>query len=103
MCTFAEKEKAGGGYYAGIDTTKNGDAFRAELTKIISNATLFKKKSYDDLWTTFKTTDRNTGQPDGCKAGEIGDVYSIKCWKHGSEQCGGEEGGAAKEGDCYNR
>ena len=85
-----------GDYYANIDTSLNGPAFRAELTALIVNHVTL---TYDDLWSVFKTTDRDTGQPNGCNEGQIGDVYSFKCWDSPAEQCGNYK----QEGDCFNR
>jgi hypothetical protein len=85
-----------GNYYASIDTTLNGAAFRAELTGLIVD---HKVLSYNDLWSVFPKSDQNTGQPNGCQQGQVGDVYSYKCWDAPAEQCGNYQ----QEGDCYNR
>lgn len=49
-------------------------------------------KSYDYLWTAFKTTDVDAD-------GRIWDMYSTKRWRAGGEQCGNY----SSIGDCYNR
>lgn len=85
-----------GNYYAAIDTTLNGAAFREQLTALIVEHTVL---SYNDLWAAFRETDRNTGQPGGCQAGQVGDVYSFKCWDSPAQQCGNYK----QEGDCFNR
>lgn len=85
-----------GNYYANINTGVNGDAFRGELTALLINHTVL---TYNDLWTAFVQTDTSTGQPLPCANGQVGDVYSYKCWDSPAQQCGNYQ----KEGDCFNR
>lgn len=85
-----------GGYYDNIDTNLDGAAFRAQLTALIVEHSVL---TYNDLWAMFRVTDRNTGQPGGCSEGQVGDVYSRRCWDSPSQQCGNYK----QEGDCFNR
>lgn len=54
--------------------------------------------TYRELWTAYKTV--WVSLPGKCQ-NSIYDIYSSKCWRAGSEQCGST--GYRKEGDCYNR
>lgn len=83
-------------YYSGIDTSLTGDAFRSQLTKLVSVA---KSISYAALWTAFHQTDVGVSNCAGTTL--MADVYSTKCWVKTTEQCG--SGGYRVEGDCYNR
>lgn len=56
-----------------------------------------RKLSYTPgLWEAYKTVWNNL--PGQCQ-NSIFDIYSLKCWTPGSEQCGSFR----TEGDCYNR
>jgi len=84
------------GYYAAAEN-KSGSELRTALFNIIKNHT---SVSYDQLWESFKTTDK---RPDN---GKVWDMYSDRpggtpsyYYTFGSDQCGSYSG----EGDCYNR
>jgi endonuclease I len=55
-----------------------------------------RKLSYSGLWTSYKSVWDNV---DGKCGGKIYDIYSLKCWTKGNDQCGTYK----REGDCYNR
>lgn len=75
------------GYY---DNAKNKSdrALMSALHKIISGHT---KRSYDQLWSDFRTTD--------CNGNTIIDRYSNTQYIYSTNQCGTYSG----VGDCYNR
>jgi hypothetical protein len=45
-------------YYSGIDTSVNGTAFQAQLTKLISH---HKSVSYNGVWSAFDILDEGIG------------------------------------------
>ncbi len=75
-------------YYAPADG-KKGSALKTAMCGIIYNRT---EKSYDDLWTAFKTTDVRSD-------GKIWDMYS-NITNYTPVTSGSSY---SKEGDCYNR
>lgn len=76
------------GYYEEAEG-KSDKTLYVAIGSIINNHIA---KSYDYLWTAFKTTDIDNN-------GKIWDMYSNKRWTPGREQCGTYKG----IGDCYNR
>jgi len=76
------------GYYKDAEGKSDKTLYTA-IGGIINN---HSAKSYDYLWTAFKTTDVDNN-------GKIWDMYSTKRWKAGGEQCGNYQ----SIGDCYNR
>jgi len=80
--------QAPAGYYNNA-TGLSGAALKTALQKIIRNHT---KRSYDQLWTDFKTTDKTA-------AGNVWDMYSNCTFTYTSDQCGSYQ----NECDCYNR
>lgn len=85
MAVFAAAPSA---YYKDAEGKKDKSLYLA-LGDIINN---HNAKSYDYLWTAFKTTDVDGN-------GKIWDMYSTKRWRAGGEQCGSYK----SIGDCYNR
>ncbi len=75
------------GYYTGAQG-KSNQALKTALHKIIKGHT---KRSYQNLWTDFKTTD--------CNGNIIIDRYSTTQFTYNTNQCGTYSG----VGDCYNR
>ncbi len=75
------------GYYTAAQG-KSDQALKTALHKIIKGHT---KRSYDNLWTDFKTTD--------CNGDIIIDRYSTTQYTYHTNQCGTYDG----IGDCYNR
>ena len=75
------------GYYTAAQG-KSDQALKTALHKIIKGHT---KRSYDNLWTDFKTTD--------CNGDIIIDRYSTTQYIYHTNQCGSYDG----IGDCYNR
>ncbi len=75
------------GYYNNANN-KSDRALMAALHKIIQNHT---KRSYQQLWSDFKSTD--------CNGTIIIDRYSTTQYTYSSDQCGNYNG----VGDCYNR
>ena len=95
LSPFSIIAQAPAGYYNSANGL-TGTPLRLALHNIIDNHTV---KSYDFLWTAFKTTD---DKPNG----KVWDMYSDKPsgtpayeYTFGSDQCGNYSG----EGDCYNR
>ena len=90
LVAFADAPNGSGTYYLNANGTK-GAALKTALCGIIYNRT---EKSYDYLWTAFKTTDVRTD-------GKIWDMYSDNT----SYVPGGSAQGAnySAEGDSYNR
>ncbi len=95
LSPFGILAQAPAGYYNSANGL-TGTPLRLALHNIIDNHTV---KSYDFLWTAFKTTD---DKPNG----KVWDMYSDKPsgtpayeYTFGSDQCGNYSG----EGDCYNR
>lgn len=75
-------------YYAPADGKQNS-TLKTAMSRIIYNRT---EKSYDDLWTAFKTTDVRSD-------GKIWDMYS-NITNYTPVTSGSSY---SKEGDCYNR
>ena len=89
MCTFADAPNGSGTYYQNADG-KKGKELKTALCGIIYNRT---EKSYDYLWTAFRTTDKRSD-------GKVWDMYSnITNFEFGTDQAGNYQ----KEGDVYNR
>ncbi len=81
--------QAPSGYYTSAKG-KSGSALKTALYGIIAEHV---QRSYDNLWTDFKTTDR---RPDG----SVWDMYSVKrSFTFGDDQAGNYK----TEGDVYNR
>ena len=90
MCTFAAAPNGSGTYYSAANG-KKGAALKTALRGIIYNRT---EKSYDYLWTFFKTYDVRSD-------GKIWDMYSnITKYEPGGSAQGADYQG---EGDSYNR
>ena len=66
MNTFAQGPNNSGTYYAAADG-KKGAELKTALCGIISSG--YTKRTYDNLWTDFRTTD---ARPDG----KVWDMYS---------------------------
>ena len=78
-----------GTYYRNADG-KQGQALKSALCGIIRSHT---KRSYKDLWTDFRTTDKRSD-------GKVWDMYSgTSNYTFGTDQAGNYQ----KEGDVYNR
>lgn len=75
------------GYYNSA-LNKSDQSLMVALHKIIKGHT---KRSYDNLWTDFKTTD--------CNGNTIIDRYSNSQFTYNTDKCGTYN----NEGDCYNR
>ncbi len=89
MCTFAAAPNGSGTYYQNANG-KKGAALKTALCGIIYNRT---EKSYDYLWTAFRTTDKRSD-------GKVWDMYSnITNFTFGTDQAGNYQ----EEGDVYNR
>ncbi len=87
------------GYYDSA-AGKTGQALKTALFNIIKNPSV---TSYDGLWTSFKTTDKDNYYE---KDGTVLDIYSENPsgadpyeFTFGTEQCGTY----STEGNCYNR
>lgn len=86
---FAQGPNNSGTYYRNADGSK-GKALKTALYSIINSHTA---RSYDNLWTDFRTTDRRAD-------GKVWDMYSnITNFTFGTDQAGSYSG----EGDVYNR
>ena len=89
MSACAAAPNSTGTYYKKADG-KKGEELKTALCGIIYNRT---EKTYNELWTAFKTTDVRAD-------GKIWDMYSnITNYRPGTDQ----GGNYSKEGDCYNR
>ena len=77
------------GYYANAQN-KSDQALMTALHQIIKGHT---KRSYQNLWSDFKTTD--------CNGNTIIDRYSTTQYTYSSAQC--TSSGYSGVGDCYNR
>ena len=78
MCTFADAPNGSGTYYQNADG-KKGKELKTALCGIIYNRT---EKSYDYLWTAFRTTDKRSD-------GKVWDMYSnITNYVFGDDQAG---------------
>ena len=85
----ADAPNNSGTYYSAANGYK-GSALKTKLCSIIYNRT---EKSYDYLWTAFRTTDKRSD-------GYVWDMYSdITNFTFGTDQAGNYQ----KEGDVYNR
>ena len=90
MLVNAVAPNGSGTYYQNANG-KNGAALKTALCGIIYNRT---EKSYDYLWTAFRTTDKRSD-------GKVWDMYSdITNYTFGSSAQGANY---SKEGDSYNR
>ena len=88
VCTFAAAPNGSGTYYSPANG-KKGSALKTALCSIIYNRT---EKSYNYLWTAFKTTDVRSN-------GKIWDMYS-NITNYTPVTSGSSY---SDEGDCYNR
>ena len=89
MNTFAQGPNDSGTYYAAADG-KKGAELKTALHEIIRPHT---KRSYNNLWTDFQTTDKKPN-------GKVWDMYSIKReFTFVIDQAGSY----SMEGDVYNR
>ncbi|MBQ6192004.1 MAG: endonuclease [Bacteroidaceae bacterium] len=89
MCTFAAAPNSSGDYYRNADG-KKGAALKTALCGIIQTNI---EKSYDYLWTAFRTTDKRSD-------GKVWDMYSnITNYTFGTDQAGNFDG----ENQKYNR
>ena len=89
MWASAQGPNGSGIYYQNANG-KKGSELKTALCGIIYNRT---EKSYDYLWTAFRTTDKRSD-------GKVWDMYSnITNYVFGDDQAGSY----SKEGDCYNR
>ena len=80
--------QAPAGYYDDANGL-TGSELKTALFNIISSHTTI---SYDDIWTTFESTDKKSD-------GTVWDIYSSCTYNFGDDQCGNY----AQECDCYNR
>ena len=86
---LAQGPNNSGTYYEGADG-KKGAALKTELCKIVNPHT---QRTYNQLWTDFRTTDKKEN-------GKVWDMYSCKRdFTFGTDQAGSY----SKEGDVYNR
>jgi len=76
-------------YWSGVNTSN-----KAALQQRLKEGS--KKLSYKGLWSFY--TSAWVDLPGGC-SGKVYDIYSLKCWVPGGDQCGMYK----VEGDCYNR
>ena len=89
LLASAAAPNGSGTYYSAANGYK-GSALKTALCGIIYNRT---EKSYDYLWTAFRTTDKRSD-------GYLWDMYSdITNFTFGTDQAGNYQ----KEGDVYNR
>ncbi len=89
MLASAAAPNGSGAYYSAANG-KKGSALKTALCGIIYSRT---EKSYDYLWTAFKTTDKRSD-------GKVWDMYSnISNFTFGTDQAGSY----SNEGDVYNR
>ena len=89
MNAQAQGPNQSGTYYKNADG-KKGAALKTALAGIIYNRT---ERTYNDLWTDFRTTDARAD-------GKVWDMYSgITNFTFGTDQAGTYK----KEGDVYNR
>ena len=89
LLASAAAPNGSGTYYSAANGYK-GSALKTALCGIIYNRT---EKSYDYLWTAFRTTDKRSD-------GYVWDMYSdITNFTFGTDQAGNYQ----KEGDVYNR
>lgn len=77
------------GYYDAADKKKEAQ-LKTSLYTITSTG--YVQKTYSDLWTIYKTSDR---RPDG----KVWDMYSTCTWTFVDDQCGNYSSVC----DCYNR
>ena len=91
--SFAQGPNGSGEYYKPADG-KKGAALKTALCGIIYNRT---ERTYDDLWTDFRTTDKRAD-------GKVWDMYSgISNYTFGTDQAGNYSGEGENNGGKYNR
>ena len=75
---FADSQLIAADYYANIDTSATGDAFKAQLKALVSVKTVI---SYDGVWNSFAAVDKFLpGYPCSTDLNMIPDIYSNYCW-----------------------
>lgn len=90
VLTMSASAPNGSGTYYRAANGKKGAALKSALRDIVQTTV---ERSYDDLWTDFKTTDKRSD-------GKVWDMYSsITNFTFGTDQAGSYHG----EGDVYNR
>ena len=90
LTLWAQGPNGSGNYYRAANG-KKGATLKTALCGIIYNRT---ERTYNDLWTDFRTTD---ARPDG----KVWDMYSnITNYTFGTDQ---DKGSGNKEGQYYNR
>ena len=90
---YAQGPNESGTYYAAADG-KKGAELKTALCGIIYNRT---ERTYGDLWTDFKTTDKRAD-------GKVWDMYSgISNYTFGTDQAGNYSGEGEQNGGKYNR
>lgn len=91
--SFAQGPNDSGTYYQAADG-KKGAELKTALCGIIYNRT---ERTYGDLWTDFKTTDKRAD-------GKVWDMYSgISNYTFGTDQAGNYSGEGEQNGGKYNR
>lgn len=91
--TWAQGPNKSGTYYQAADG-KKGAELKTALREIIYSRT---ERSYDQLWTDFRTTDKRDD-------GKVWDMYSgISNYIFGTHQAGNYSGEGEKNGGLYNR
>ena len=89
LTASADAPNGSGTYYQAANG-KKGAALKSALRRIVQTTV---ERSYDDLWTDFRTTDKRSD-------GKVWDMYSsITNFTFGTDQAGSFQ----KEGDVYNR
>ena len=92
--SFAQGGPNGSGEYYKSADGKKGAALKTALCGIIYNRT---ERTYGDLWTDFKTTDKRAD-------GKVWDMYSgISNYTFGTDQAGNYSGEGEQNGGKYNR
>ena len=90
---FAQGPNDSGTYYQAADG-KKGAELKTALCGIIYNRT---ERTYNDLWTDFRTTDKR-------EDGKVWDMYSgISNYTFGTDQAGNYSGEGENNGGKYNR
>lgn len=90
---FAQGPNDSGTYYQAADG-KKGAALKTALCGIIYSRT---ERTYDDLWTDFRKTDKR-------EDGKVWDMYSgISNYTFGTDQAGSYSGEGENNGGKYNR
>ena len=91
--SFAQGPNNSGTYYQAADG-KKGAELKTALCGIIYNRT---ERTYGDLWTDFRTTDKRAD-------GKVWDMYSgISNYTFGTDQAGNYSGEGENNGGKYNR